>query len=111
MGRENEGSSEIRFKVTVRRVRIDPQKKRREYVERLEELLKELDIIINNPNTPRKLKLRAIDTLVRVIRGCYEIVRDVDVEVLESELEKIKAEAEGNQEEGDLGYTVQGPAP
>jgi hypothetical protein len=110
VGRENEGSSEIRFKVTVRRVRIDPQRKRREYVERLEELLKELDAIISSPNTPRKLKLRAIDTLVRVIRGCYEIVRDVDVEDLESELEKIKAEAEENQEEGDLGYTVQGPA-
>ena len=79
VGRENEGSSEIRFKVTVRRVRIDPQKKRREYVERLEELLKELDAIISSSSTPRKLKLRAVDTLVRVIRGCYEIVRDVDV--------------------------------
>lgn len=110
MGRTSERPENIRVNVTARRFRIDPQKKRREYVERLEELLKELDAIISSPSTPRKLKLRAVDTLVRVIRGCYEIVRDVEVEDLESELEKIKAEAEENQEEGDLGYTVQGPA-
>jgi hypothetical protein len=110
MGRTGEGPEEIRVRVTLRRVRIDPQRKRREYVERLEVLLKELDAIISSPSTPRKLKLRAMDTLVRVIRGCYEIVRDVDVEDLESELEEIKTEAEENQEEGDLGYTVQGTA-
>ncbi|MFH0849380.1 MAG: hypothetical protein V1924_00395 [Candidatus Bathyarchaeota archaeon] len=109
MERASERPAKIRVNVTLRRLRIDPQRKRRDYVERLEELLTELDAIISSPSTPRKMKLRAMDTLVRVIRGCYEIVRDVDVEDLESELEKIKTEAEGDQE-GDLGYTVQGPA-
>jgi len=110
VGRKNERPPKIRFTVTARRLTIDPDRKRLAYVERLEEALKELDAIISLPGTSQKMKVRATDTLVRVIKGCYEIVRDVDVEDLESELEKIKAEAEAGKE-GDPGYTVQGPPP
>ncbi len=110
MGRKNERSSKIRFTVTARRLRIDPDEKRRAYIERLEDAFKDLDAIISLPGTPQKMKVRATDTLVRVIKGCYEIVRDIDVEDLESELEKIKAEAEAGKE-GEPGYTVQSPPP
>jgi len=52
--------------------------------------MKELDQMLNDPETIHTKKLKAIDVMIRTVRMCYSIVRDVDVEEIEDELEKIK---------------------
>jgi len=99
----------IRFKVTARRVRIDPEEKRRRYIDRLERLIEQLDGMISSPRVPRKLKLRAMEVLIKTIGTCYGIVSDVEVEMLEDELKELKEEdrrAEAETGEAAIGYTI-----
>jgi len=51
-----------------------------------------------------------MDVMIRAVRMCYHIVRDIDVEVLERELERLKEENRRAKEEAgekDLGYEVE----
>jgi hypothetical protein len=73
-------------------VRIDPERKRVQYLRRLEKLIKGLDGIIADPEGVEPIRLRAMDVMVRTVRMCYLIVRDVDVERLENEYETLKEE-------------------
>jgi hypothetical protein len=73
-------------------VRIDPERKRVQYLRRLERLIRGLDGIIADPEGVEPIRLRAMDVMVRTVRMCYLIVRDVDVERLEHELEDLKEE-------------------
>jgi len=95
--------------LTARRVRIDPQAKRAQYLNRLELLIQELDGIIADPEGFEEIQLQAMDTLIKAVRLCYTIVRDVDVELLESELETIKErsrEAQEGRGDEELGYEL-----
>jgi len=85
----------IHIQITPRRVRIDPEERRNQYIRRLESLVSQLDEILVNPRIPRKQKLRAMDVLIKTIRTCYGIVRDIEVEQLEQELETLKTEGQG----------------
>lgn len=98
--------TKIRFNITARRIRIDPEKKRQGYINRLEALVTQLDTMINNPHTPRKLKLRAMEVLVKTINTCYNIVSDIEIEELEDELQEIKEEDQRTQTK-NLPYTIQ----
>jgi len=104
MGQAAEFQAKIRFRITARRVRIDPEEKRSQYIARLEQLIAQLDRIIANPKTSAKNRLRAMDILIRAITSCYGIVSDVEVEILEKETEEVKTEGEG---EKDLGYEIE----
>ena len=104
MGQAAEFQAKIRFRITARRVRIDPEEKRSQYIARLEQLIAQLDRIIANPKTSAKNRLRAMDILIRAITSCYGIVSDVEVEILEKETEEVKTEGEG---EKDLGYDIE----
>ena len=64
-------------------MRIDPRRKRAEYVERLEALMGELDGVISDPSGYGDLQVRAMNALVGAIRMCYRIVVDVDVDAEE----------------------------
>jgi len=105
----------VRFTITARRVRIDPAEKRAEYIGRLERLIEQLDGMISSRGVKRKMKLRAMEVLIRTIGTCYGIVSDIEVEELEDELTRLKEEnRRGEEEAGDqaLGYTVEeDPAP
>jgi len=104
------GPTRVRFTITARRVRIDPAEKRAEYIGRLERLIEQLDGMISSPRVPRKLKLRAMEVLIRTIGTCYGIVSDIEVEDLEDELTRLKEEnRRGEEEAGDqaLGYTFE----
>ena len=102
--------TKIRFTLTVRRVRIDPEEKRRGYIERLETLVEQLDAMISNPRMPRKLKLKSMEVLIKTINTCYGIVNDIEVETLENETQKLKDQL--TREKISLGYTIQeDPAP
>ena len=108
--REGHAAETVVVNITARRVRIDPEAKRAQYLNRLELLIQELDAIIADPEGYEDIQLDAMETLIKAVRLCYTIVRDVDVELLELELEKIKEKRREEQEgrgAGELGYTVE----
>lgn len=103
------GPARVRFTITARRVRIDPVEKRAEYIDRLERLVEQLDGMISSRGVKRKLKLSAMEVLIRTIGTCYGIVSDVEVEGLEGELTRLKDEdrrVKGAR--GELGYEIEG---
>ena len=80
----------VRISLTPRRVRIDPRKKRRLYIKRLERLMQECDQIISDPEGFEEIQVKAMSILIRAIKVCYVLVTDEQVETLEEELEKLK---------------------
>lgn len=100
-------AAKVRFTITARRVRIDPEEKRQQYIERLEGLVTQLDTLINSPRVARKHKLRAMEVLIKTINTCYGIVSDIEVEYLENELKELKREDQGTEEAKTLGYEIQ----
>lgn len=92
---------------TVRRVVIDPEERRALYLGRLERLMAELDGIIADPVGFERIQLDAMKVLIRAVSMCYNIVRDVDVEMLEDELERIREDEREARERGELGYEVE----
>ncbi|MCK5670317.1 hypothetical protein KAI10_02955, partial [Candidatus Bathyarchaeota archaeon] len=90
---------------TPRRIRINPEEKRREYLDRLETLLQQLSQIVTSKETPMKHQLKAMDSLIKTIKNCLEIITDIEIEELEDELQKI--EEETTKTKKDLGYTIQ----
>lgn len=108
--REGGSAQGVGLWVTVRRVRIDPEERRIRYLRRLELLVGELDGIIADPEGFRRIQLDAMNVLIRAVRLCYRIVREVDVERLELELAEIKERNRRAKEGGgeqDLGYEVE----
>jgi hypothetical protein len=89
----------VRVRVTVRRARIDPEGKRVDYILRLESLAKEVDSFIANADGVDPTRLQAVDCMVHIVRACYTMVKDVDVERLENELKKLKEEDRRAKEE------------
>ena len=76
----------------------------------LHNLIEQLDKLISSPRVPRKLKLRAMEVLIKTIGTCYGIVSDVEVEMLEDELKGLKEEdrrAEAETGEAAIGYTIE----
>lgn len=112
---QGEAATRLRVFITARRVRIDPAQKRRDYIRRLEALIQGLDRLIADPKVDENLKLKAMDVMIKVVRMCYLIVRDVDVEQMENELAELEAENRRAKEaagRSDLGYEVEeDPAP
>ncbi len=103
-------SQKVKVHLTARRVRIDPETKRAKYLSRLETLIQELDGIIIDPEGTEHIQLQAMEVLIKTVRQCYHIVRDIDVEMLEVELEEIKERnlrAKEKRGEEDLGYEIE----
>lgn len=90
MERTFDEEQRIRLSITLRRVRIDPREKRREYIERLERLMEECDRIISDPQGWEDIQVQAMGILIRAIRVCYDLVTDEQVDQLEEEFEKLK---------------------
>ena len=91
----------VRIQITARRVRIDPRKKRSKYIRRLEKLMRECDEIINDPHGHTKVQVMAMHVLIRAITVCYDLVTDVEVEMLEAEVQEIKRLIEERDREGE----------
>lgn len=72
--------------------------------------MRQLDKIIADPGGIEDIQVKAMALLIRCVDICYGIVRDVEVEQLEREYEKIKEEnrrAREDQGEKDLGYDIE----
>ena len=80
----------VRLSITARRVRIDPRKKSRSYIDRLERLMQECDGIIADPEGYEEIQVQAMAILIRAIKVCYGLVTDEQVETLEEEFGKLK---------------------
>ena len=89
---EGEGynTERVRLQITARRVRIDPGKKRASYIRRLERVMKECDKIVADPEGHEELQVKALAVLIRAVQVCYDLVTDIEVEMLEAEVKEIK---------------------
>jgi len=87
---KDHGSERVRLSITARRVRVDPRKKRRSYIIRLERLMAEGDGIVSDPEGFEELQVKAMAILIRSIVVCYELVTDDQVETLEEGFEALK---------------------
>jgi hypothetical protein len=70
--------------------RIAPKDQRTQYVELLNLMINKLETIINGARTRTTQRLRAMQLLTNLIQTSYTIVRDVDIEDLEQEIEAIE---------------------
>ena len=56
-------------------------------------MIQELNEMLNNTSTIRSIRLKAMDVMIKALRSCYTIVRDVDIEAIENAIEKLKTSA------------------
>jgi hypothetical protein len=85
------------------------EKKRAEYISRMEDVMRGLDAIIADPSGYEEIQVRAVNSLVSAVRMCYRMVVDVEVERLEDELVRLEEENRHMRAaRGELGYEVEG---
>jgi hypothetical protein len=56
-------------------------------------MIRELNELLCNSGTIKSTRLKAMDVMIKALRCCYSIVRDVDVEVIQNDIEELKASA------------------
>jgi hypothetical protein len=93
----------IHVRLSTRRIRINPKEKRVAYINRLELLWDQIDIIISNTDQDEKTRIKAMNTLIRCIQIVYGIVETVEIEQIEEEINEIKKR---QAKEGYLGYKL-----
>ncbi len=76
-------------KIQLEITNICPHNKRLKYINLLENLSNKLDTTLNDPITPMKFKLRAMTTLNKIIKTCYGMVKDIEIEMLEEEFNRL----------------------
>jgi len=91
------------IKISVRRVRIDPGKKREEFLDRLDAAISKIEAILNSENSSEAIKIQAANTLSNILRVSYTIVRDIDIENVEREISEIE-ESRKKQETEHLDF-------
>jgi DNA-binding Lrp family transcriptional regulator len=91
-----DASLDIAFQgvIRFRRIRIEPAKKREEYIERLERVIALCEEALTRPGAVGRPQLRAAEVLIKALRASYEIVREVDVENLERLAEEVARKIE-----------------
>jgi glutathione S-transferase len=104
-GGEDEAPIRIVFKgfITLRRVRIKPDKKREEYVARLERIITACEEALTDSDALEEAQLKAADVIIRAIRMSYVIVREVDIENLERVAQEIKRRLDERARQGQAG--------
>jgi len=85
-----DGAERVRLNITARRVRIDPSEKRRSYIRRLEKVMADCDKIASDPQGYEEIQVKAMAVLIRAVRVCYDIITDIEVEMIEAEAEEVK---------------------
>lgn len=104
--RKGAAPPKVKFSITLRRVKISPEKKRASYIKRLEKLISKLDKIIASPDGVEEIQLRAMEILIKAVQLCYSIISDVEVEQLEREVEDLKRREEKAEGKDRISYVV-----
>ncbi len=76
----------------IRRASINTRKKRVQYLHKLESIIKKLDMIVEDPENFEPLQIMAINSMTKNLHAAYTIIKDVNVEELESDLRKFEEE-------------------
>ena len=63
--------------------------------------MRECDKVIADPASHEELQVKAMAVLIRAITVCYDLVTDVEVEMLEAEVQEIKRLIEEGAREGE----------
>ena len=88
----------------IRRTAIRPPEKREEYIKRLENMAKKLEEIINSEAISDKVRISAVNSLTKVIKAAYTMVKDIEMEELERELDELWKIVEEEKEEMAFHY-------
>lgn len=92
---QGDGVERVRLHISTRRVRINPAKKRENYIARLEKVFRQCDKMISDPEGVDEIQVKAMSVLIRAIKVCYGLVVDVEVGRLEREVEELEEEERG----------------
>jgi len=86
----------IRYRgvIVLRKVRIDPRSKRREYVRRLENVISVCEKALSDADALQEIQIKAAEVIIKAIRASYAIIREEEVENLEQLAQEIKAKLE-----------------
>jgi len=87
--------------IILRRFKIKPEKKRRDYVQRLENIVSICEAALSDPESVQEVQLKAADVIIRAIRMSYTIVKEVDIENLERQTREIKRSFEERDRESE----------
>jgi len=73
---------------------VEPKVLREEYIALLDRMIKRVEQIINAPakTVDTKNRLRAMEVLTKLIQATYTLIRDVEIEQLEREIEELEGE-------------------
>jgi len=86
------------------RFTIQPEERREKYVDLLDRMIDRVEKIINSTRTTTKQRLRAMQVLTNLIKTSYGMVRDVEIEQLEREVNALeKSESEAPETEDSSG--------
>jgi len=96
----------LELRLKPRRVRIEPAKKRVQYIEKLDEMIERLEAIINSNETDEKTRIKAVNTLTRVVKAAYTMVVDIELEDIEREIKEIEEKHKKSEEEPYIGYKM-----
>jgi hypothetical protein len=95
-------SSGYDIQLRVRRLRTNPANKREEFLDRLDAAATKIQDILDNDHSSKATKIKAANSIANIIRASYAIVRDIDIEEIEREIEEIKAKAQEEQTQIDF---------
>jgi len=100
---KNAAPLQLSFRIAARRFRVEPKRKREEYVFRLERIIRTCENALNNPGAMEKIQLKAAEVIIKAIKISYEIVREADIEDLERLAAEIKAKLEERGQQSSSG--------
>jgi hypothetical protein len=58
------------------------------------------DTIVADPETPEDVRVKALAVIIRAVKVCYDIVTDVEVEMIEAEAAEIRRALEERRRRG-----------
>ena len=90
MSRVRERGRGLELRLRPRRVVIKPDKKRHEYIRRIDKAIETLEAIINSDEADEKIRIQAANALARLVTTSYGMIVDIDVENIEEEAETLR---------------------
>ncbi len=95
-----------RYEPRPRRIRIDPSTKRELFIYETDKTKAAIQKIIDDPETPDKIRIQAANCYANLIRVSYQMVRDIDIEDVERQIEELEDEF-NKQRDNDLDFSPQ----
>jgi len=90
------------IQLRVRRLRTNPANKREEFLDRLDAAATKVQDILDNDHSSKATQIKAANSIANIIRASYAIVRDIDIEEIERDIEELRAKAQKEQTQIDF---------